>query len=223
MDAEQVARYLKDNPSFFEQHADLLADISVPHPHGGHSIPLAERQVLALRERGKALEVKLAELIEFGEENDAISEKVHRLCLGLLAAPALDAVLSTLYFHLRDDFLVPHAALRVWSARPELAAPGRELEPVSEAVKQFAAELSQPFCGPGGNAEALAWFGEAATHVRSAALIALREPGPTGVPGACIGLLALGSEDALRFYPEMGTVYLKRLGELASAALARML
>jgi uncharacterized protein YigA (DUF484 family) len=34
-------------------------------------------------------------------------------------------------------------------------------------------------------------------------------------------MLVLGSEDVLRFYPEMGTLYLKRLGELASAALLR--
>jgi len=32
------------------------------------------------------------------------------------------------------------------------------------------------------------------------------------------GLLAMASEDARRFYPEMGTLYLKRLGELGSAA-----
>jgi uncharacterized protein YigA (DUF484 family) len=31
----------------------------------------------------------------------------------------------------------------------------------------------------------------------------------------------LASEDAQRFYPEMGTVYLKRIGELVGAALLR--
>ena len=39
----------------------------------------------------------------------------------------------------------------------------------------------------------------------------------------CFGMLALGSEDVLRFYPEMGTLYLKRMGDLASAALLRFL
>ena len=33
----------------------------------------------------------------------------------------------------------------------------------------------------------------------------------------------MASEDAQRFYPEMGTLYLKRLGELAAAALLRYL
>jgi len=33
--AEDVARYLEANPIFFEDHAELLARIQVPHPHGG--------------------------------------------------------------------------------------------------------------------------------------------------------------------------------------------
>ena len=35
------------------------------------------------------------------------------------------------------------------------------------------------------------------------------------------GLLALGSEDPERFYPEMGTLYVNRIGEMISAALVR--
>ena len=31
------------------------------------------------------------------------------------------------------------------------------------------------------------------------------------------GLLALGSEDPKRFYPDMGTLYLRRIGELCAA------
>ena len=36
-------------------------------------------------------------------------------------------------------------------------------------------------------------------------------------------VLALGSEEAERFYPEMGTLYVTRLGELLSAAVQRQL
>ena len=63
----------------------------------------------------------------------------------------------------------------------------------------------------------ISWFGEASMHVRSQALIAMRNGGGT------IGMIALGSEDAQRFYAGMGTLYLERLGEMASAALARVL
>jgi hypothetical protein len=40
--------------------------------------------------------------------------------------------------------------------------------------------------------------------------------------GSTIGMLALGSEDSKRFYPEMGTLYLERIGEMVSAALTRV-
>ncbi len=209
--AEDVARYLEENPTFFEDHPDLLARIEVPHPHGGQAIPLSDRQVLGLREKTRALEGKLSELIQFGEENDVISERVHRLGVAMLAARTLPTLLHELYFNLREDFAVPHAGLRVWRG----AGDGAEFEPVSDALRAYAAELDAPFCGPNANFEAVGWFGEAAPHVRSVAFMPLRELDQT------FGMLVLASEDLLRFYPEMGTLYLKRIGEMASAALLR--
>ena len=84
MTAEEVAQFLKHHPQFFDQFPDLLESIYVPHPYGGRAIPLSERLILGLREKTKLLEGKLSELIQFGEENDAIGEKVHRLSLALL-------------------------------------------------------------------------------------------------------------------------------------------
>ena len=55
MDASAVADYLKKNPAFFEDYADVVAQIFVPHPHGGHAIPIAERQILSLRDRARDL------------------------------------------------------------------------------------------------------------------------------------------------------------------------
>ena len=216
--ADDVARFLNENPDFFEEHSELLSKISVSNPYGGSAIALSARQVLTLREKSKTLEGKLSELIQYGEENDAISAKMHRLSIALLGARDLSAALSALYYNLREDFAVPNAALRVWrgydaAARALTVA---EFRAVSEELLQYANGLAQPYCGPSASAEVAGWFGESATHVRSVALMPLTDEG-------CFGLLALGSDDVLRFYPEMGTVYLQRLGELASAALARFL
>ena len=209
--AEDVARYLEENPIFFEDHAELLSRINVPHPHGGQAIPLSDRQVLGLREKTRALEAKLSELIQFGEENDVISERVHRLAVAMLAARTLPTLLHELYFNLREDFAVPHARLRLWRGAGDIP----EFLPVSDALREYAAELDAPFCGPNANFEAAGWFDDAAPHIRSVAFMPLRELDQT------FGLLALASEDLLRFYPEMGTLYLKRMGEMASAALLR--
>ena len=87
MNANDVARYLRDNPDFLAQHHELFTQLTVPHPqHGGQAISLAERQLHALRDKIRLLEQKLAELIRFGEENDDVSAKVHRLAAALAAA-----------------------------------------------------------------------------------------------------------------------------------------
>jgi len=216
MKSEEVAHYLLNNPQFFEEHADLMSKVVIPHPHGGRTISITERQMLTLRDKNKQLEAKLAELLQFGEENDTISEKMHRLGVAMIAAATFQSVLHTLNFHLRDDFAVPHVALRLWDL-PSEAEELPEFAAVSEELQVFAETLSQPYCGSTSGFETSSWFGEASQHVRSQALIAMRNGGGT------IGMIALGSEDAQRFYAGMGTLYLERLGEMASAALARVL
>jgi uncharacterized protein YigA (DUF484 family) len=214
MNADDIARYLRTHPQFFDQHPELLEAINVPHPYGGRAIPLAERQTVALRDKLKLIEGKLGELIRFGEENDAISEKVHRLSVALVAARDFPALAQALYFHLREDFAVPHVALRVWGK--SVPADFDEAQAVDEAQRQHAADMGAPQCGPAAGNRFVPWFGEAAEHVRSVALVPL---GHTGV----FGLLALGSEDAKRFFPDMGTLYLRRIGELCAAGVTARL
>ncbi len=210
---QQVAQYLRDHPDFFAQHAELLGTLHVPHPYSGQTISLGERQVMLLRERARSLEAKLREFIQFAEENDAIGEKLHKLALGLMRARSLEAALSTLYLGLREDFAVPHVALRLWGAAgPQLA----EFAPVGAALRTLVDDLTAPRCGQEAPAEVRSWFGEAGAHLRSFALAPMRDHGVTG-------LLALASEEATRFYPEMGTLYLAWLAELAGAAVSRFL
>ncbi len=212
MKAEEVATYLKQHPEFFESYAEALAEIYIAHPHGGRAISISERQILTLRERSKQLEGKLREVIQFGEENDAISEKVHRISLALLESQDIRGVFNKVYLSLREDFAVPHVALRVWRGSGPIALP--EFGPVSDATHDFAASLANPYCSAHAMVDTGVLFGEASAHLRSFSYLPLRD-------GDTFGLLALASEDAQRFYPEMGTLYLKRLGELIAAAITR--
>jgi uncharacterized protein len=208
MNAEDIARFLRTHPQFFDQNPDLLESIQVPHPYGGRAIPLSERQAVALREKVRLLEGKLGELIRFGEENDAISEKVHRLAVALVGARDFPALAHSLYFHLREDFAVPHVALRVWGKA--VPADFDEARSPDEAQLRHAAAMAAPQCGAAAGNPFVPWFGEAAEHVRSVALVPLGEV-------QVFGLLALGSEDPRRFFAEMGTLYLRRIGELCAA------
>jgi len=202
MDAKDVAQFLKANPQFFDQHPQLLESIYVPHPHGGRAIPLTERQIVGLREKVRLLEGKLGEFVRFGEDNDAIGEKVHRLSLALLGAKDVPAATQALQFHLREDFAVPHVALKLWAG-----------DDVAAELRDKAENMGAPQCGAAAGNPYLGWFGEAADHVRSIALIPLGQT-------RTLGLLALGSEDPQRFFAEMGTLYLRRIGELTAGALA---
>lgn len=215
MKSQEVLSYLQENPQFFEEHAELLSNISIPHPHSGRTISITERQMVSLREKNRKLENKLGELLRFGEDNDALSDKVHRLAVAMISAATLQAVLHSLNFYLRDDFGVPYFALCFWE-RPDAIAELPEFVAVNRALRPFAETLTQPYCGAAPAHDAAAWFGEKAPKVRSQALVTLRSG------GGAIALLALGSEESEHFYEDMGTLYLERIGEMLSAALVRV-
>jgi hypothetical protein len=214
MDAKAVAEYLQANPKFFEDYADVVAEIFVPHPHGGHAIPIAERQIVTLREKNGELETRLRELIRFGTENDHISEKLHRSTLALFAAPDLETTLAVLYHSLKEDFGVPQVGTRLWGKVPEQSYLP-ELAATSTELREYADRMGAPYCGPVAPFETRDWFDDGAA-CQSFAFLPLRTA-PT------FGLLGLASEDPQRFYAGMGTVYLTRLAELASVATARYL
>lgn len=211
---EEVAKFLKDHPEFFDDYAELLSTVQVRHPYGGRAIPLSERQVLALRERSRALEGKLRELVQFGEENDTTSDRVHRLSLALLAAPDLGGLIQAIDISLREDFTVPEVALRLWGVDQVDAGP--EFDPVGEEARVFAEALATPYFCDRPMFESSGWFSAQAADLRSLVYLPLRVDRP-------FGLLALGSPDPRRFSPDMGTLYLVRIAELISMALRRQL
>jgi uncharacterized protein len=213
MTPEAVASYLKDHPEFFEQYADMFAEIYIPHPLGGRAIPISERQILTLREKNRQLETKLREVIQFGQENDSIGDKVHRLAVVAIGAKSLEVLVAAVTFNLREDFAVPHVELRAW--RADGSAFNDHVRTANAATREHVESLQAPYCGPVVPAETVPeLFGDAAPHLKSFSYIPLRNE-------STFGLLAFASEDAQRFYPEMGTVFLKRIGDMVGTALTR--
>ncbi len=215
-DPQAIAEFLTRHPNFFNDFPALLTDLHIPHPHGTHAVSMSERQLIAMRDKVRMLENKLAELIEFGEENDAISDKLHALTLALLAARTPQDLVAVLALHLREGFAVPHHALRAWNLPADSAAGLNG--PVTQSTRDSVAAMTQPACGALAVKDASEWFGEVSPHLRTFACIPLRPAGAA----APVGLLVLASEEARRFYPGMGTLYLERLGQLIGATLVRM-
>ncbi len=199
--ADNIAEFLQQNPEFFNEHAEILADIRLPHPHGGRTISLSERQMLVMRERNKELEKKLHDLMLLAHENDGVQDKVHLYALALLGTHDQATLKEVATRSLCEIFAVPHAVLRLWNEDP----------PSAELIA-FADQHVSPVCSHQAIHETKGWFGELADHLHSYAFLPLHD----GVQS--IGMLVMASEDAQRFYPEMGTVFLQRIAEMLSRA-----
>ena len=215
--ADAVAQYLVRHPGFFEERPDALVAVTLPSSHGGRAISLHERQLEILRERNRALEQRLADLVRIGQENDAITDKLQSWTRRLLLESEPGNLPGIVADALSGVFAVPQVALRLWGLR----APYREgshAAPVSAEAIGLANGLKAPYCGPNSDFAAAAWLPGEGTETRSLALVPLRR----GLDPNAFGLLVLGSADADRFRAGMGTTFLERIGETASAALSRL-
>ena len=213
---EQVAEFLREYPEFFEHHPDVLLNIEVPHPHGGRTVSIPERQLIATRERVKLLEAKLTELIQFGAENDALSDKVHALTLKLIGAANRETTINTLYLDLLDAFQIPHVIVRIWHADAPSESPAPEFTPVTIELTQFVEAMTAPYVGGHPVYETNLWFGEHAPHLKSYAMVPLKTD-------RIFGVLLLASENSERFYTGMGTMFLSRIGDVFAYTLAKHL
>ena len=215
MDADDVAQYLKQNPKFFEDYADVIADIFVPHPHGGHAIPIAERQIVTLREKNTELENRLREMIRFGSDNDQISERLHRSTLALdrrarsrdHARRALPQPQGRFRRAARELPPLGQGAGAVVSSRARGDEPG-----ASRLCRQARRTVLRP-----GRAVRIARLVRCRTGLQVVRLPAAAHRVHVRPPRA-------GADaSAERFHSGMGTVYLTRLAELASVATSRYL
>jgi uncharacterized protein len=216
-----VGRYLEQTPDYFLRHPELLGALAVPHLDTGRAVSLVEHQVRVLRERHDQIAHQLNELIGFARDNDQVGERVQRFALAMIDADSVDEVLDTAQDMLRQEFNLDGVAVRLTgNPRPECAR--QEFVAADDTVLDglltgLAARNGQPLCGAEQSAETLTTlFGDQAANIRSTAVIGLTRH-------ALRGALVLASRDPQRFRPDMGSVYLVRLGELLMAGVARRL
>ena len=212
-----IANYLANTPGFFERQAELLASIQLTSPHGQRAVSLQERQMQMLRDKIKLLERQRMAMIRHSQENEAIADRLHRFIRAVLLARAPEALPTTLVQSLQHEFMIPQAAIRLWSVDTALASQPWAAD-VGDEVQQLASGLALPYCGLNTGFAPAAWLDDADT-VMSVALVPLR----AAENGPAFGLLVLGSPDPTRYSADMGTEFLMRIGEVASAALSRLL
>jgi len=213
---DDIANYLANTPDFFERHAQLLAQVQLTSPHGNRAVSLQERQAEMLREKIKALEHRVMDMVRHGTENVVTADRLQRWTRGLLTTRDARGLPWQIAADLQTLFMVPQTAIKVWDCDAAYWSEGYA-QWVTDDVKSLASSLTAPYCGLNSGFEAANWLGDSRAAV-SIALIPLRaEPG-----APAFGLLVLASPDAQRFNPEMGTDFLERIADLASAALSRL-
>ena len=214
LDSTAVAAFLAENPNFFEEHVELLGEVKLSSPLTGKAVSLQERQMEVMRDKYKALELRMSELIRLAQDNAAIANKFHAWTQALLGAGEPGAMPRVLVDGLLAQFSVPQATLRLWGLAPAHAG-SWYVEGVSDDARIFANSLLAPYCGSNHDFEAVRWLDDAAA-VQSTVILPLRSG------GSAFGLLILGSPDPERFTATMGTDFLIHIGETASAALAAL-
>jgi len=212
-----IADYLVSSPGFFERHAELLGTIQLTSPHGQRAVSLQERQMEMLRDKIKGLERQIVEMIRHGQDNMAIADKLHRWTRALMLTANAADLPNVLVRELQHQFMIPAAAVRLWGAADAFAGLAFTRD-TGEDVRTFASSLTAPYCGVNTGFEAVQWLDDPG-QASSIALVPLRHDGEL----VAFGLLVLASPDPTRYSADMGTDFLARIGEVASAALTRLL
>lgn len=215
---EDLAAYLQENPEFFQRFGQVLADIRVPDVNAGRAISLHERQLEVLRERHRQLEYRLNDLVRLGQENDEIANRLARFTRELLLVRDPAEMPARVEAALAEQFQVPQVRLRLWRVAPEFLDQAFAT-PVDDDVRRYFDELAAPYCGLKNDLAPIRWLPDSGADARSVALLPLR----SGINPQASGLIVLGSSDPDRFQTGMGTAFLERIAEVASAALGRLM
>jgi uncharacterized protein YigA (DUF484 family) len=214
---DDIANYLANTPGFFERHSELLASVQLASPHSHRAVSLQQRQMEMLRERIKGLERRIMDMIRHSQENSSIADRLHEWTRALMLVADSMALPGVLVDELSEQFLIPQAAIRVWGVAPAFAEAGFATG-VNADMRSFASSLTLPYCGANVGFDVAHWL-ETPQQVASMAMIPLRGLGAS----PAFGLLVLGSPDPTRYAADMGTDFLVLIGDIASAALSRLL
>ena len=214
--AHEVAAWLRRHPTFLKQFPDLAVSLVVPR-EDGPAASLASYQLEVLRDKNRELSRRLQELFGNAQENERLAVRTHQLALGLMRQDTPAATVNAMAATLEEDFqgdlvrIVTFAPIEGledvdwWQSIPEGDA---RLAPFRDAIAE-----AEPICGRLHPDKHALLYDTRAEEIQSTALL----------PVAGVGLVAVGSRDPNRFFPGMGTLFLRMMGESLAVALQRHL
>ncbi|WP_116367682.1 DUF484 family protein [Parahaliea mediterranea] len=213
LDDEQVREYLKTHSDFLQRHPDLLDHLHVSHASGS-AVSLVEKQVSVLRERNMEMRHRLNALTVNARDNDKLYERTRALVLRLLDAADQAGLCDAFIHSMREDFDIEFASIILFGEPAE--SRGNLRFETSEKVKLEIGGLlkgRKPLCGALRKEEFEFIFANGG-NIGSAAVMPLKGDNR-------VGLIAVGSTDANRYYNGMGTLFLQHIADVLVRLLAR--
>jgi len=212
--ARDVATWLRQHPTFLKHFPDLVQTLVVPRENGA-STSLVGYQLEIFREKNQELSHQLNELLANAKDNEQLALRTHQLTLTLLRQRSAAGTWRAMVATLKEDF--SNDLIRIISLQ---AVPGLQSVPWLQVIDAKDKRLAsfhdclaqgEPVCGRLQPEKNDVLYGALSSQVLSSALLPLPD----------IGLVAIGSFDGNRFYPGMGTLFLRMMGESLSVALQR--
>ncbi len=212
--AHEIAAWLRRHPRFLQQFPDLAVTLVVPREEGS-AASLASYQLEVLRDKNRELARRLQELYGNAQENERLSVRTHQLTLALMRQDSPADTLRAMAASLAEDFNGDLVRLVVFKPvegigdvdwMQVIAQDDARLQPFRDCLGD-----GEPLCGRLQPEKHAVLYGVRAEEVQSTALLPL--------PG--VGMIAVGSRDANRFFPGMGTLFLRMMGESLVTALKR--
>lgn len=217
LEPEQIEAYLREHPDFFEQHHELLAEISLPH-ESGSAVSLVERQVAILRERNMDMRHRLSKLLDNARDNDKLFDKTKRLVLSLLEGQDMGDIIDALHYSFDKDFNIHYTSVILFGNADKIPSSQARILSIAEAREHVGTLLknSRAVCGTLGAKEMQFIFGEHASEIGSVATVPL-------LHGSVFGLLSIGNRDPHYYRSSMGTLFLSYIAEVLNRLLPKYL
>jgi len=219
--AHEVAAYLRRHPEFLRQFPDLTLSLVVPRD-AGPTASLASYQLEVLRDKNRELNRRLQELFANAQVNERLAVRTHQLALALMRQPDPAATLRAMTAALAEDF---HGDLiRIVLFHPVEGLDDvdwlqviPEDDPLIDSFRDCLSE-GEPLCGRLQPEKQRLLYAMRSEEVQSSALLPVVAQTQSGDH---IGLVAVGSRDPNRFYPGMGTLFLRMMADTLATALQR--
>jgi uncharacterized protein len=211
--AHEVATWLRRHPQFLKQFPDLALSLVVPREEGP-AASLASYQLEVLRDKNRELSRRLQELFANAQENERLAVRTHQLALGLMRQESAATTLQAMVASLQEDFQGDLVRIVLFDDIGGLEAEWLQVLPRDDArLAPFRDAIAEgePICGRLHPDKHALLYGVRADEVQSSALL----------PVDGVGMVAVGSRDPNRFFPGMGTLFLRMMGETLGVALSR--